>query len=172
MRGWHLAAIVAGTKGLNGKLRLADASAFLLSADGQVEAAFVPPRDDAPRFSHLCAIESLSGDSCVAAFEGIEDVDVAARLAGCSVLVKAKIADAPAVTEMGDMTGFAVCDGEGNQLGVVRSVEWNRHQPLVCMVVSSDGKDVYVPFVDAIVTDVDERMRRMVVDLPRGLMDL
>jgi 16S rRNA processing protein RimM len=101
-------------------------------------------------------------------FDGIDDRDAAAALTG-SVLY------APALPSSGDdelwvhdLVGATVLDTEGRELGTVTSVEAN---PAHDLLVLDAGPLVPVTFVTERDTDADGT-RRIVVDVPEGLLDL
>ncbi len=172
MRGWHKAASVAGTKGLEGRLRLIGASAFLASAAPSLEVAFVPPRDDAPRFSRVLSFEAEGEAGCTATFTGIDDISSAERLIGCMLLVKGEAPSLiPGSGAFAHLVGFAVMDEEAGLVGTVTDVSEDRVQPLI-QVARPDSGEALIPFVDAIVKEVDEASQVIQVTLPVGLLDI
>ena len=70
-----------------------------------------------------------------------------------------------------DLVGLAVHDPAGDVLGSVTGLVIGAAQDLL-EVRLSGGRDVLVPFVEAIVTDVDIEAGHDVVDAPAGLFDL
>ena len=70
-----------------------------------------------------------------------------------------------------DLVGLAVHDPAGSVLGEVHGLVVGAVQDLL-EVRLSDGREVLVPFVEAIVTDVDTEAGHVVVDAPAGLFDL
>ena len=70
-----------------------------------------------------------------------------------------------------DLVGLAVVDPAGRGLGEVSGLVIGPAQDLL-EVRLPDGRDALVPFVEAIVTDVDVEAGRVVVDVPAGLFDL
>ncbi len=172
MRGWHKAASVAGTKGLEGRLRLIGASAFLASAAPSLEVAFVPPRDDVPRFSRVLSFEAEGEAGCTATFTGIDDISSAERLIGCTLLVKGEAPSLiPGSGAFAHLVGFAVMDEEAGLVGTVTDVSEDRVQPLI-QVARPDSGEALIPFVDAIVKEVDEASQVIQVTLPVGLLDI
>lgn len=70
-----------------------------------------------------------------------------------------------------DLVGLAVVDPAGATLGEVTGLVVGAAQDLL-EVRLADGRDALVPFVEAIVTEVDPDGGRVVVDAPAGLFDL
>ncbi len=156
MRGWHRAASVAGTKGLEGRLRLIGASAFLASAGPSTEVAFVPPQEDAPRIARVVSLEAEGGSGCTATFTGVDDITVAERLIGCTLLVKGEVPLATSgAVAFAHLVGFSVVDGASGEVGTVTAVDEDRVQPLIRVARSGSGEEALIPFVDAIVEEVD-----------------
>lgn len=172
MRGWCLAAQVAGTKGLDGKLRLVNASAFL-RFPAQVQTAFVPPRIDTPRFSEVLNVEPTAEDECIVQFSEVTTIDVAQQLVGCSVLAFGNTPDTSKPAER-TFVGFNVIDPAASFSGSVSYIDFNRAQPLMCVAVpcGSELRDVFIPFVEGIVTSIDEAAKVITVSLPAGILEL
>lgn len=70
-----------------------------------------------------------------------------------------------------DLVGLAVHDPSGEMLGEVTGLVIGAVQDLL-EVRLTDRREVLVPFVEAIVTEVDTEAGRVVVDAPAGLFDL
>ena len=68
------------------------------------------------------------------------------------------------------LVGLRVEDQQGATLGSVTEVVHGAQDLLV--VTRTDGGHVMVPFVGALVPEVDVAGGRLVVDLPDGLLDL
>ena len=110
----------------------------------------------------------------VIAFEGVPDRSAAELLRNTMLLVDA--ADIPASADPDEfhdteLMGLAAELADGSPLGMVTDVLHLPHGD-VLVVQREDGSDVLVPFVKAIVPDVDLAARRLVVDPPAGLLDL
>ena len=70
-----------------------------------------------------------------------------------------------------ELVGLPVLTRDGTRIGAVTGLEVGPAQDL--LVVSLDtGGDAYLPFVEAIVPEVDTKRGRVVVDPPPGLLEL
>lgn len=70
-----------------------------------------------------------------------------------------------------DLVGCEVVDRTLGVVGTVTAlVDFGAHDNLV--VARSEDKEAQIPFVDAMVVDVDLDARRIEVDLPEGLLDV
>jgi 16S rRNA processing protein RimM len=107
-------------------------------------------------------------------FETFADRDVADRLRGVLLLVDSEdIADPDDPDEFNDhqLVGLRAESPDGEVLGEVVRVE---HAPASDLLVLRlpDGRSGLVPFVKAIVPEVDVPNGRVVVTAPEGLFDL
>ncbi len=107
-------------------------------------------------------------------FEGIEDRDQADELRGVRLCVdSADVAPPDDPEEFHDfqLVGLAAVDTTGEKLGEVVRVDHNPgHDTL--LVRLTEGRQVLVPFVHAIVPEVDIAAGRLVLTPPEGLLDL
>jgi 16S rRNA processing protein RimM len=108
------------------------------------------------------------------AFEGVLDRDVAEALRGTLVGVdSADIAPPEDPEEFHDhqLVGLAVVTPTGERLGEVARID---HAPASDLLVlrRPEGRTALIPFVKAIVPEVDLAGGRVVVDPPGGLLDL
>lgn len=117
---------------------------------------------------------SSGANRLLVTFEGVHDRDQAERLRGVKLLV-----DAAEVAPTGDpdefhdfeLVGLAVHLADGEHIGEVTRVN---HGPGGDMLIVKrpDGRDTFIPFVKAIVPDVDIAGGRIMITPPDGLLDL
>ncbi|GLH96184.1 ribosome maturation factor RimM [Phytohabitans aurantiacus] len=110
----------------------------------------------------------------IVVFEGVYDRNVAEALRGVVLSVdSADIADPTDPDEFNDhqLVGLAAVTTSGETLGEVVRID---HAPASDMLVlrRPEGRTALVPFVKAIVPEVDLAGGRVVVDPPEGLLDL
>ncbi|MFG2008283.1 ribosome maturation factor RimM [Micromonospora sp. NPDC048868] len=108
------------------------------------------------------------------AFEGIADRDVAEALRGTLLAVDSADVAAPEDPEEfhdHQLVGLAVVTPAGDRLGEVARID---HAPASDLLVlrRPEGGTALIPFVKAIVPEVDLAGGRVVVDPPAGLLDL
>lgn len=104
-------------------------------------------------------------------FERVDDRDAAETLRG--TVLQVDTADLPDLTDADDfydhqLIGLAAVDPSGAALGTVTAI---LHAPAapVLTVARPDGGDELVPFVSAIVTEVDLAAGRLTIDPPDGM---
>ncbi|WEV78478.1 ribosome maturation factor RimM [Janibacter cremeus] len=107
-------------------------------------------------------------------FEGIPDRTGAESLRGTRLL----LADPEAMDEADDegwyeedLVGLTARTPAGEVIGEVTALEIGGAQDRL-VLRRPDGEEALVPFVEAIVTEVDPSVGRLVVDPPPGLLDL
>lgn len=109
-------------------------------------------------------------------FEGVDDRDRAEELKGLQLAVETSALEALDDDEFyhHELKGFAVQDPSGAPLGTVVGILARPGQDLIEVQppAADDGeRDTwYVPFVAAMVVDIDRRTRTIVVDPPEGLV--
>lgn len=106
-------------------------------------------------------------------FDGVDDRDAAGELRGIWVLVDSSTiapSDDPDEFHDTDLIGLAVRTLDGAPVGTVDDV---RHAGQDILVVKAPGgREIMVPFVKAIVPDVDVAAGYLVIDPPEGLLNV
>lgn len=108
----------------------------------------------------------------VIGFEGVENMDDAGALAGAELKVPAaSLAPLPPGTYYRhDLVGCEVRTTEGEVVGKVTDVEGPLERSR--LVIARQGGEVMVPMVDTICVSVDPAAKVIVVDPPKGLLDV
>ena len=105
-------------------------------------------------------------------FEEIPDRTGAESLRGTRlVLAEEDLADDDEGWYEKDLVGLAARTPDGDVLGEVIALELGAAQDRL-VLRRPDGSESLVPFVEAIVPEVDPEAGRLVVDAPPGLLDL
>ena len=116
---------------------------------------------------------STAGGKLVVHFRGVDGRPEAEALRGVQLVVAAQ--DRPPLPDPDefydtDLVGLTARTLDGTELGVVSDVV--HVAGAVYLVLSVDGRDRLVPFVAAIVPEVDVPGGRVLIDPPEGLLDL
>lgn len=148
----------------------------------RTEPGAAPPQQAAPEHGEPFRVPAeLTVESArwhqgrmLVAFEGVLDRDVAEALRGTLVAVdSADVAPPEDPEEFHDhqLVGLAVVTPGGERLGEVARID---HAPASDLLVlrRPEGRTALIPFVKAIVPEVDLAGGRVVVDPPAGLLDL
>ncbi|GLY04864.1 ribosome maturation factor RimM [Actinoplanes sp. NBRC 101535] len=131
-------------------------------------------RFEVPKQLTLSSIRWHQGRG-IAVFEGIDDRNVAEAMRGVFLQVDSEALEPPDdPDEFHDhqLVGLRVVSASsGEEYGTVQRIE---HAPSSDLIVlaKTGGGTALIPFVTAIVPTVDLPGRRVLVDLPEGLLDL
>jgi 16S rRNA processing protein RimM len=108
----------------------------------------------------------------VVMFEGIETMNDAETLRGLELRVaEADLHPLDAGTHyVHDLEGCEVTTLAGERIGRVERVQFGSSAPL--LVVGAPGGEVLVPLIDAICRRIDPASKRIIVELPEGLIEL
>jgi 16S rRNA processing protein RimM len=110
----------------------------------------------------------MHGDHLIIKFLGVDTISDAEKLAGAEVAIpfeqRATLADDEVYQS--DLIGCEVLDTAGRSLGLVTEFEETGGTPLLHI------GDLLIPFAKAICTTVDIESKRIVVNLPDGLLNL
>jgi 16S rRNA processing protein RimM len=120
-------------------------------------------------------IETLrpAKDHFVARLSGVGDRDAAAALTNAKLYVpRERLPETEAADEFyhADLVGLAVHDPSGNDLGAVVAIHNFGAGDLIEVRPPNGGNTALVPFDTTHVPSVDVASRRLVVDLPAGML--
>ena len=157
-----VAAHVGAPRGLKGEviLHLATDRADTCLAPGEVV------QSTNPGFRTL-TVERLmyAKGKAYAFFEEVRDRNDSEALRGADILVPEELEDDAWYPR--ELEGLDVLDVNGVKLGTVIKLELGMAQDR--LLVKTDGEDVMVPFVEALVPVVDVAAGKIIVDAPEGL---
>lgn len=130
--------------------------------------AFVVP--GAPPFTGRLAAVRPHGDRILVTVEGTTDATQAEKLRGAELYVSR----ADVIRKEGWVFGFELegctaVDRSGTVLGTVVDLFHVADRPLITLATPAGERDV--PFVAPLVVETDMTRRRIVLDLPQGLLD-
>jgi len=105
-------------------------------------------------------------------FAGIDSISAAEAYTGCWVVIPAdRAVELPEGTYFDhDLIGCVIQDTRGNRLGVVNEILHIAGNSQ--LVVKNADREYMIPAVESICTHISIEEKRILVDLPEGLMDL
>jgi len=104
-------------------------------------------------------------------FSGYDSVDKVAEFAGCRIFLTSEAEENEDDFLAEDMIGYILISGEEELVGRIREMTENSGQ--IIMTVSTDnGKEILVPFHEDLLISFDRKKKKIVMDLPEGLMDI
>ena len=172
---WLTIGQIVAPQGLRGELRVNPSSDFPERFLDPGPRWLRRPRQTEPELVELRRGRGIAGKNIyVIQLEGIESREQAEALRGCELLVPAS--DRPTLEEgefhVLDLIGLTAIDqASGDTIGIVRDVV-SAGNDLLVVELQTDGREVYIPFVDEIVPVVDLEQQRVEVTPPAGLLDL
>lgn len=129
-------------------------------------------RDGAERPLVLRAARAAH-DRTIVAFEGLATREAAAALTLGELWAEAaRLPDpGPGVAYRYQLLGCTVAEVDGREIGVVEDIVDTAAHPLY-RVRTPDGREVLIPAVAAFLRSVDVGAKRIVMELPAGLLDV
>lgn len=115
----------------------------------------------------------MHGDELILKFAGVDTISDAEKLAGAEVAIPFEQRATLGEDEYyeSDLIGCEVFDAAGRSLGVVTDFEETGGTPLLHICLHG-GDDLLIPFAKSICTAIDPANKRILVNLPKGLLDL
>ena len=104
-------------------------------------------------------------------FEGVTTREGAELLRGTKLLLDIGVSDEPDAWYEHELVGLRVVLADGTDLGEVIRLDAGAAQDLLVVRRSGAGQEVLVPFVAALVPEVDIAGGRVVLDPPGGMFD-
>lgn len=106
--------------------------------------------------------------------EGIDDIDQAAGFVNKTIMMEPEsLKDfyGEDFEEDEDIVGMILCDSLKGEIGVIEHLDLSTDNPLL-IVAMADGTEVYVPFAEDWIVDVNHEMNNVTMRLPDGLLDI
>jgi 16S rRNA processing protein RimM len=114
--------------------------------------------------------EYPGGDILRLKFDGYDTIDKVTEFMGCRVfLTTGKINKSE--TDIRTFHNYKICLPDNSLVGTIREIIENPAQ-LLLEIISSDGKELLIPFHEDFILDIDHRKRIIKMELPEGLKDL
>lgn len=122
------------------------------------------------------AIRPKSVDTMLLTIDGIENEKEAARLVNRDIYALKRDYQQESIDADADgypldfFIGFELRDSDGSRVGEITDVDEQTENAI--FVVDRDGSEIMVPATDDLIVEFDVDNKLMVMDLPKGLLDL
>ncbi|OKL50131.1 ribosome maturation factor RimM [Boudabousia marimammalium] len=158
-------AIIGSAVGLRGHVRLDMRTDQILTRFEKGSVLHTDPAEVGP-----LTVQGLrkQGTKFIVAFAEVTDRNAAEALRGVRLTVDSETDEDDEGFYPHQLRGLDVVDLEGKTLGVVKDLEFGLAQERL-LVTTPDGEEVAVPFVHALVPEVDLEAAKIVLDPPGGL---
>lgn len=172
MRAWKDVATLVKTKNLKGRFVARPAADLPFVLEEGMRVAFVPPQTDLPREAVVDFVGEHGDSLFEVGFDVIEDETTAHGLVGCHCLVRRDDLELEELEEQPEAwAGWRVFDADGSLVGEVSEFIDKPGQALLS-VVRAGGGAVFLPVADELIVEVDPDARRIVMEIPAGLLEL
>ena len=173
---WLVIGIVTSSHGVEGKLNIKSLSEFKerFTKPGK---RWIQKHGEVPvAYNLISGFQKPGKDSFIIALEGIRDKNEADNLKQYKLLVKSN--DIPKLkdnefhlNQLINLDVKLIIDNERKVIGkVVDLITENNN--LIVIRLNQNNKNVLIPFVKEIVTTIDKKNNYLIIDPPKGLLDL
>ncbi|WP_303296137.1 ribosome maturation factor RimM [Pyramidobacter piscolens] len=164
---------VQGTHGLRGEIKIRPLTDFPERFFGMESLSFYRNGKCAGDYRVEGMRDALTRGYFLAALEGVETIEQAELLRGCSVEIAPdeRVPLAPGEFWTSDLIGLDACDDRGEKLGVVKDIVDSGPAQLL-VIHDFAGKDHLIPAVPEFFRDADLKARRVAIHLIEGLWEL
>lgn len=105
-------------------------------------------------------------------FYDINSLQTLSRLVGCQVYYpRAHYNDEEAPVSTQTLCGYHVADAKGKDVGQVTGVDASSPNVLL-QVHTPEGADILLPFHENLLLAMDDKLRRLTLEIPDGLLNL
>jgi len=172
MKDYLIIGKIGGAHGVRGEVRITPLTDDVRRFSSLKECLIL---DDKERLKENRGVRSVRYDDTrtLLKFEGIDDRDEVAKLNGCFIAVSRENAVKLPKDRyfIADLIGLTVIDAVRGELGTVKDIMNSGASDII--IVKRRGKnELLIPYLKAIVTEVDLDAEKMHVVLPDGLYEI
>ncbi|MCG9881155.1 MAG: ribosome maturation factor RimM [Bacteroidia bacterium] len=109
-------------------------------------------------------------DEITLKLKGIDSIEQANAIIGKILLMPSKWVDKNDAYSDLDLIGYTLNDEELGVLGEIKDVIENTYQSLALVIYQN--REVLIPLVEPIVTEIDDDTKQVFVNLPEGLIEI
>ena len=173
---WLVIGIITSSHGVDGKLNIKSLSDFK-ERFTQPGKRWIQKNDEEPISYNLTSgFQKPGKESFIISLEGITDRNAADNLKRYKLLVKNN--DIPKLKDnefhLNQLIDLDVKLYVGNEIKVVGKVVdlMTENNNLIVIRLNQNNKKVLIPFVKEIVTTIDKKNKYLIIDPPKGLLEL
>ena len=173
---WLVIGIITSSHGLEGKLNIKSLSDFE-ERFTQPGKRWIQKYDEEPiPYKLISGSQKPGKDSFIISFEGINDRNAADNLKQYKLLVKGN--DMPKLKDnefhLNQLLGLDVKLYVKSEIKIIGKVIdlLTENNTLIVIRLNQTNKNVLVPFVKEIVTTINKKNKFLIIDPPKGLLDL
>ncbi len=155
-------------KGLKGEVKVNFEG--ISAAQIQSNAVLFIDTDPRPIPYFIQAISLTVGSYAIIKFESIDSKEAAQKISGKRIFVKGKIENASEEEVGKHIIGFEVIDNGKVTIGRIKDVLDMPMQKL--LQINYKGKEIMIPINDETFISIDTNNRKIILNIPEGLLDL
>ena len=174
--GWLVIGIITSSHGVEGKLNIKSLSDFK-ERFTQPGKRWIQKQGEEPiPYNLISGFQRPGKKSFIISLEGINDRNKADNLKQSKLLVKSN--DIPKLKDnefhLNQLLGLEVKLYEKSEIKVIGKVIdlITENNNLIVVRLNQNNKNVLIPFVQKIVTAIDQKNKYLIIDPPKGLLDL
>ena len=173
---WLVIGVVTSSHGVDGKLKIKSLSDFK-ERFTKPGLRWIQKHNEEPiPFKLISGFQKPGKESFIISLEGITDRNEADNLKKYKLLVKSD--DIPKLKDnefhLNQLLNLDVKLSEGNELKVIGKVVdlITEKNNLIVIRLSKNNKKTLIPFVKEIVIKIDKKNKYLIIDPPKGLLEL
>ena len=173
---WLVIGIITSSHGVEGKLNIKSLSDFK-ERFTQPGTRWLQKNNEEPiPYTLISGFQKPGKESFIISLEGIKNRNEADNLKQYKLLVKSN--DIPKLKDnefhLNQLLDLDVKSDVNNEITVIGKVVdlITENNNLIVVRLKQNNKDVLIPFVKEIVTNIDKNNKYLIIDPPKGLLDL
>ena len=119
----------------------------------------------------ISGMEYSGADILKLSFEGYDSIEKIREFIGCGIFLTTEASDYRQKADNQNLVGYLVFAQEDRLIGSISEIISNNGQWLL-NVISTDKRDILIPFHEHFIVSVNKRKRTVVMDIPEGLIEI
>lgn len=121
----------------------------------------------------IASFRPKGSETALLTIDGVTDESEAATFSGKTIYARSSEIQDDTDTDgmyVSDMEGFSIIDQNGDNIGTISDID-DSTANILFIVSAPDGKTIYVPAAEDLITNLDLTERTISMNLPEGLLD-
>jgi len=119
----------------------------------------------------ISGMDYSGADILKLSFEGYNSIEKVSEFTGCNVFLTDSVKSNKKMPESQNLIGYLVTDLENKEIGSISEIIANNGQWLL-NVISSDSKNILIPFHEHFIVRIDNKGKLVVMNIPEGLLEI
>jgi 16S rRNA processing protein RimM len=136
----------------------------------QMESVFLEI-DGRPVPFFISEMEYSGADILKLSFEGYNSIEKISEFTGCRIFLTGSANAINQNSDTQNLIGYLVIDSGNCEIGSISEIISNNGQWLL-NVISTDRKNILIPFHEHFIVRIDKRKKIIMMDIPEGLLEI